>query len=454
MSHMPMDDGIYVRDKRIETFQIEPSMGCQLECPGCIPRAKRKAIVRKTSYGQMTLDAQVLYKIVDDLHRAGVKVDKFDMQGHGEPTLHKEIWSMCGYIADLYPRSVVSICTHANTVFKPYMVHSGVNEMLFAIDGVDHTSYSPYRVHGQFDQAFNFMRQFSQLANDEAPNINRVWKYVVFSHNDSNQQLLRAQELALDAKITTLRFVLTQLGPTSSRIMDGSEIPILDPSLNIVIDNYRIKLEQLKAALDRLRRSVWYLNLGVSKSWAKFLSHSIYRLFRTAPLIPQPYIEVIEEFRGAIGGLPASEFGRFDTLVADTVIGAETNLSFLHKEVQAELPMRSSRKLAPSRASESTVEQCRSTIASVDVDEIWYIDTYPDVGEAIRRGTHATASDHFRQLGYYEERLPFCPEVDEEFYLTEYPDVLEACERGDVLNATAHFVASGYREGRRAFPMK
>lgn len=445
MSHMGIDDGAYVRERRIETFQIEPSMGCQLECPGCIPRVERKGRVRKTPQGQLTLDPQVLYKIVDDLHGAGIHVDKFDMQGHGEPLLHKRVWEMCGYIAERFPRSIVSICTHANAEFRPEMVHSGVNEMFFAIDGVDQNSYAPYRVHGLFDRAYGFMRDFSRLAADEAPHIDRVWKYVVFSHNDSDDQLLRAQELALEAKVTKLRLVLTQLGPTSSRIMEREDVPVLDPSLHIVVDNYKIRLEQLQSALEGLKTATWRLNLAEAKSWSEFMAYSVYRLFRTADVVPSGFTAVIEEFRETLSRLPADDFARYDTLAGDA-----TRRVAPRKASPGSKRDREMRRAAPPRACDLTVEACRTLLDSVVVDERWYLHTYPDVREAVASGGITDAASHYRQWGFYEERLPYAPKVDEEFYFETYPDVLTAYERGDIHDATDHYVRSGYREGRLA----
>jgi hypothetical protein len=194
MTHHPFDDGL-VRQRTIETFQLEPSMGCQLDCPGCIKKAERSSWVPRTPFGHMTLKPEVVYKIVLDLKAAGIKVKKFDMQGSGEPLLNKKIWEMCGFLAEHYSDSVISICTHANAEFRPDMVMSGVNEILFAIDGVDQESYAPWRVHGNFDRAYRFMRDFSVEAAAKAPHIRRVWKYVLFSHNDTDAQLLRAQQL-------------------------------------------------------------------------------------------------------------------------------------------------------------------------------------------------------------------------------------------------------------------
>jgi SAM-dependent methyltransferase len=81
-------------------------------------------------------------------------------------------------------------------------------------------------------------------------------------------------------------------------------------------------------------------------------------------------------------------------------------------------------------------------------DERYYLETYPDVAEAVRTGRLRSPLSHFRQVGYLEGRLPVEPSVDEEWYLTTYPDVATAIGKGAAKSAAHHFVSHGYREGR------
>lgn len=305
LMHQLKLDHYYEQQKLIETFQIEPSMACQLECPNCITKKERPRRVLRTPHGHLTLASSIVEKIVADLHRGGIRVQKFDFQGHGEPLLNRRTWEMAGFIANLYPRSVVSVCTNANFKFRPEMVHSGVNEMIFAIDEMDQPSYVPYRVAGEFDDAYGFMKAFSLAASSENPSIRRVWKYVVFEHNDLPAQLLRAQELALEAKVTELRFVLTQMGPLSWDVTDESHIPRLDPALNVVVDNYRIQLVQFETALKDLKSAIAGSDVEKSVQSANFFVNMLNRYFHTAPRISREHQTLIERFLELNGALPA-----------------------------------------------------------------------------------------------------------------------------------------------------
>src|SRR5512137_2467035 len=45
-------------------------------------------------------------------------------------------------------------------------------------------------------------------------------------------------------------------------------------------------------------------------------------------------------------------------------------------------------------------------IASIKFDEAWYLSRYPDVKEAVKRGTIASGREHYVAHGFYEHRMP------------------------------------------------
>ena len=90
----------------------------------------------------------------------------------------------------------------------------------------------------------------------------------------------------------------------------------------------------------------------------------------------------------------------------------------------------------------------RLLLRGVEVDETWYLATYPDIAEAITRGAVSSAKAHFIENGYFEGRLPFPLEVDEQWYCSAYPDIGVAIDRGDFESAASHFREFGYLEGR------
>ena len=106
-----------------------------------------------------------------------------------------------------------------------------------------------------------------------------------------------------------------------------------------------------------------------------------------------------------------------------------------------------------SGSDEPFLDALRLLLASIDVDEDWYLAQNPDIAEALRAGTTQSAKRHFVEHGYFEGRLPFHIAVDERWYLLQNPDVAENVRRGDVESAQRHFELNGYREGRLPFPL-
>ena len=87
-------------------------------------------------------------------------------------------------------------------------------------------------------------------------------------------------------------------------------------------------------------------------------------------------------------------------------------------------------------------------VGRIYVDEDWYLETYPDIRDAISAGAQVGAAEHFRRFGYYEHRMPYKIMVDETWYIEAYPDVKSGIDIGHFPTAQAHFELLGYKEGR------
>jgi hypothetical protein len=184
------------------------------------------------------------------------------------------------------------------------MVEAGLDQVLFAIDGMDQGSYAPYRVHGQFDEAFQFMKAFATAARATGTRTATVWKYVLFTHNDSPAQLLRAQELALEAQVSELRFILTQLGPSSTRIPDEDAIPRLDNGVNVQVRNYKVSVHQLSEGLAMIRENLAGQRIPQATQAASFVASMIHRLFPEPQTVPPKYAGYLRDLHDLTLGLP------------------------------------------------------------------------------------------------------------------------------------------------------
>ena len=90
----------------------------------------------------------------------------------------------------------------------------------------------------------------------------------------------------------------------------------------------------------------------------------------------------------------------------------------------------------------------RLLISGVVVNGEWYLEEYPDIGQAAKDGLVTSARRHFIDDGYFEGRLPFPMNVDETWYLEQNPDVAESLRKGVISSGQQHFNEDGYREGR------
>ena len=294
------------RDPYVDTFQVEPSMACQLDCPGCIPIRDRKTRVARTWSGHLMLAPKILEKILRDFQRAGIRIRTIDFQGHGEPTLNPDVWNMIRMAKSLFPKSSATMCTHANLDFTEDMIDAGLDQIIYAIDGMSQESYAPYRVHGDFEQAHRFMKSFSTAARARGAKINTVWKYVLFRHNDSPEQLLKAQELAREAQISELRFIITQLGPQSTRIVDEDDIPRANNGVNVKIENYKVSLSQLEEGIILARSGIKANKLPQAAQSASFVASMMKRLFAEPQTVPPKFAGYLSDLHELADLLPDS----------------------------------------------------------------------------------------------------------------------------------------------------
>ena len=94
----------------------------------------------------------------------------------------------------------------------------------------------------------------------------------------------------------------------------------------------------------------------------------------------------------------------------------------------------------------------RVALATVHLDEKWYVAQVPGLAEALQNGDFESAADHYQNHGFLEGRPPEKPSVDEDYYIKTYPDVAQAIKAGKLKSGYEHFVTTGYAEGRSPTP--
>lgn len=173
---------------------VECTAACNISCfqACCAPET---GITRTRQAGM--LDFDLFTRVIDEAGASLVRVDFFN---YGEAFLHKRAVEMCEYIKTKFPHIYLYTSTNGGALTEEKarrLVHSGIDEVTFSIDGASQAAYEKYRQRGKFDVATANLRA---MADEKAkhgrdvPQIN--WRYILFRWNDSDEEMERARALA------------------------------------------------------------------------------------------------------------------------------------------------------------------------------------------------------------------------------------------------------------------
>lgn len=187
---------------------IECTAACNISCAQacCAPET---GITRTRQAGM--LDFEVFRRVIDEAGPSLVRVDFFN---YGETFLHKRAIEMCEYIKQKFPHIYLYSSTNG-LAFKDAdqvrrLVHSGIDEVTFSIDGARPESYIKYRQRGDLAKALANLRTATaekRAAGRDVPFIN--WRYILFTHNDSPEEMDLARTMAADMGVDRLCWELT-----------------------------------------------------------------------------------------------------------------------------------------------------------------------------------------------------------------------------------------------------
>jgi MoaA/NifB/PqqE/SkfB family radical SAM enzyme len=186
---------------------IECTAACNISCTQacCAPET---GITRTRQAGM--LDFDLFRRVVDEVGASLVRIDFFN---YGEAFLHKRAIEMCEYIKSRFPQIYLYTSTNGLAFTEAQarrLVHSGIDEVTFSIDGATQDSYVQYRQRGRFDVALANLRAMAdekRRAGRDLPFLN--WRYILFTWNDTDGEMALARRLAADAGVDRLCWELT-----------------------------------------------------------------------------------------------------------------------------------------------------------------------------------------------------------------------------------------------------
>jgi len=120
---------------------------------------------------------------------------------------------MCEYIKTKFPHIYLYTSTNGlalNEEKARRLVHSGIDEVTFSIDGASQDTYVRYRQRGDFAKALANLRAMADekaKAGRDVPQIN--WRYILFAWNDHDEEMDAARRLAVEAGVDRLCWEIT-----------------------------------------------------------------------------------------------------------------------------------------------------------------------------------------------------------------------------------------------------
>jgi len=186
---------------------IECTAACNISCTQacCAPET---GITRTRQAGM--LDFDLFRRVIDEAGPSLVRVDFFN---YGEAFLHKRAVEMCEYIKATFPHIYLYTSTNGLALSEAQarrLVHSGIDEVTFSIDGATQESYVKYRQRGNFDLAIANLRAMAdekRQSGRDLPFLN--WRYILFVWNDSDAEMREARRLAEEIGVDRLCWEMT-----------------------------------------------------------------------------------------------------------------------------------------------------------------------------------------------------------------------------------------------------
>ena len=186
---------------------IECTAACNISCfdACCAPET---GITRTRQAGM--LDFDLFTRVVDETGASLVRIDFFN---YGETFLHKRAVEMCEYIKRQFPHIYLYTSTNGLALSEEQarrLVHSGIDEVTFSLDGAFQDSYARYRQRGTLDVALRTLRAMTDekhRTGRDLPFIN--WRYILFRWNDSAEEMDHARALAEEIGVDRLAWEIT-----------------------------------------------------------------------------------------------------------------------------------------------------------------------------------------------------------------------------------------------------
>jgi len=197
--------------------QVEPTNFCNLTCPLCLTTSQT------TSRPRGLLSFDTFKAFIDEL---GDYLLLIVMWNWGEPFLNPEIFKIITYAKT--KNILVHSSTNGNVKFDDdkadTLVESGLDSLVFAVDGATQETYSKYRKGGDLNLVLENIRSVvraKKRKGSASPQLNV--RFVVMQHNE--KELPMVQKLAEELGVDFFTIKTVNLPSARGDNLDGNYIP-------------------------------------------------------------------------------------------------------------------------------------------------------------------------------------------------------------------------------------
>jgi MoaA/NifB/PqqE/SkfB family radical SAM enzyme len=188
-------DGSTLKRSQPISLYIDPTFGCNLDCPHCLSKMLRDQHFHRKSLKPDQLEA-ILNRYGDTLIRVTLAL-------WGEPLLNKRFAEIVGLCKrhSLFCETSTNLSLPLSEAAIDDIVRSGLDEMRLSIDGATQDTYARYRVNGNLDLV---LRNVGRLIaakcrfGSERPRLR--WQYLLFPWNahEKDAAAALARDLGVD----------------------------------------------------------------------------------------------------------------------------------------------------------------------------------------------------------------------------------------------------------------
>jgi molybdenum cofactor biosynthesis enzyme MoaA len=181
--------------KKFVSLHIEPSSQCNLFCSACICATER---LSDNPPPRKNLSLSTFSKMLNEFAQSKLRIDSIAFVGFGEPLFNSDLPEMAKLSRYLFPKALIYVDTNCNfgTRRAREIANCGLSKIRLSLDGVTQQAYVEYRRSGNFDKAFEFAKTLAEEVRKTRSPTKLIWKYILFRHNDTNDEIIKAIELA------------------------------------------------------------------------------------------------------------------------------------------------------------------------------------------------------------------------------------------------------------------